>query len=84
MKLNKEQVCVFIENESQLQKAKELLLKYGEELSIDGSFNISTSKSYNYLQMLFKKYWHLSNISWVNDGMRIVNLEELEEILQKK
>lgn len=32
MKLTKEKVCVFIEDEAQLEQARELLVKYGEDI----------------------------------------------------
>lgn len=77
MALTKDKVCVYIENEAQLNEAKELLEKYGEEITEDGTFRL-TSKLDNYLQLFIcdLKWCLLSK--WRNQ----ITLSELETILK--
>ena len=79
MKLTKDKVCVFIENESQLNEAKELLEKYGEEITEDGTFEL-TGEQVNYLQLFIGDLkWCLLS-KWRNQ----ITLSELEEILKNE
>lgn len=76
MKLTKENVCVFIENESQLQEAREILLKYGENISMY-CFSL---KGYKYLQFDDAEDsmdWYMCD----EIGLTKINLQQLEEIL---
>lgn len=77
MTLNKQNVCVFIENEAQLQQAKELLEKYGEKIC-ERVFYLSNNNE-DFLQLfLLSKEWGLSYIS--NEIQ--ITLSELETILK--
>ena len=79
MKLSKENVCVYIENEAQLQGAKELLEKQGEEIAEDGTFKL-TNDNENYLNLYIDNKWFLgSNQVFFNQ----ITLSELETILKK-
>ena len=79
MALTKQNVCVFIENEAQLNEAKELLEKHGEEIAEDGTFRL-TSKSENYLQLFVgDKKWCL-----LTKWRKQITLSELEEILKNE
>lgn len=82
MKLNKENVCVFIENEAQLQEAKELLEKYGQTQGDEESMAfIYGRKKHHYLTYLDNKddYWYLSIGIFQRE---LITLSELEEILK--
>lgn len=77
MALTKDKVCVYIENEAQLNEAKELLEKYGEKIAEDGAFELK-SKLDNYLQFfLYDLKWRLLS-KWGNQ----ITLSKLEEILK--
>ena len=79
MKLSKQNVCVFIENEAQLQEAKELLEKYGEEID-DTMFYITKWKSCNYASK-----WRLDGKWRISNSERNqITLSELEEILKNE
>ena len=81
MKLTKDNVCVFIENESQLQEAKELLENYGEEIAEDDTFSIDCCTNHNFLQLFIDDKW------WVgmrNKYQNPITLSELEEILKNE
>lgn len=79
MKLNKENFCVYIENEAQLQQARELLLKHNEKIDKDIPFTFE-----GWLRWL---KFYKANSSWYI-GLRQkhfsteVTLSELEEILK--
>lgn len=80
MKLTKQKVCVFIENEAQLQEAKELLENYGEKVAKDGTFKL-TNDNENYLNLYIDNKWFLcSNQVFFNQ----ITLSELEEILKNE
>ena len=79
MKLTKQNVCVYIESKSKLQEAKELLEKYDEEITEDGTFRL-TSKSENYLQLFVgDKKWCL-----LTKWRKQITLYELETILKNE
>ena len=79
MKLTKQEVCVFIDNEAQLQGARELLERYNQEI-------------FWALFDLWGEYLHYNDISkewWITDfetkefeGLETIALSELEEILK--
>ena len=76
MKLQKNEVCVFIENEAQLEEARELLLKYGENISMY-CFSL---KAYKYLQLdddYDSMDWYMCD----EIGLTKITLQQLEEIL---
>lgn len=81
MKLTKENVCVFIEHEAQLEQARELLVKYLEEPADDGSFGLSKTHNSceNYLQ------FDVTNQDWwlfhAGASKLKITLTELEKIL---
>jgi hypothetical protein len=80
MKLTKENVCVFIENEAQLEEARKMLDKYGESITKDGTFEISKETHYNYLRI-----WTLSD-EWycsLKDVRTQITMQQLEEILKQ-
>ena len=79
MKLTKENVCVFIENESQLQFAKEILKKYGESIANDGTFEL-TDEQGNYLQLFKGDYKWCLLTKW----KRQITISKLEEILKNE
>lgn len=79
MKLTKENVCVLIEDEAQLQQARELLVKYKQELADDGCFALSKPhNSYaNYLQ------FDITNQDWwlFHARKNKITITKLEKIL---
>lgn len=77
MKLDKTNVCVFIENELQLQESRELLERYKCEITEDGTFSLSHETEANYLQ-LFCVNWFLGFC----DNLKQITLTELETILK--
>jgi hypothetical protein len=85
MKLTKENVCVFIENEAQLEEARQLLEKYGEDLAtFEYAFDlIYHDLRYPYLRLHdFRKDWFLSNrIHW---NQTQITIRQLEEILKEE
>ena len=77
MKLQKHEVCVFIENEAQLQEARELLEKYGEEIC-ENAFYFGY---YRYVQ--FDDYdndWYVCD----EEGLTKITLSQLETILKEE
>ena len=80
MKLSKQNVCVFIENEAQLQQAKELLEKHGEEIAEDGTFELS-SKEANYLNLYIDDKWFLG---WKHEYFNQIKLSELDTFLKNE
>lgn len=79
MKLTKDKVCVYIENEAQLQEAKELLEKHGEEID-DTMFYITKWKGSN-----FASKWRLDGKWRINNSERKpITLSQLEEILKNE
>lgn len=79
MKLTNEKVCVFIDDEAQLEKARELLVKYG--CDIDSSldlFGLLKRKGWLYLQLYESpKEWFFSK----RNNKIPITLTELEKIL---
>ena len=79
MKLTKENVCVFIENEAQLQQAREVLEKYGEKVC-KTTFFLSYDKNGDNLQFSHADIdWYLSSIIL---NRKLITLTELGEILK--
>ena len=78
--LRKEEVCVYIENEAQLQEARELLEKYGEEISEDCNAMdfIFWGVPHNILT-IHSDGWYLSRFNWRKTK---ITLQELETILK--
>jgi len=80
MKLTKENVCVFIENEAQLEEARKMLVKYNELITKDGTFNLTSIKYYDYLQILtLSDEWYCAS----KDDKNEITLQQLEEILKQ-
>lgn len=80
MTLTKDKVCVYIENEAQLKEARELLEKYGEEITEDGTFEL-TDDNKNYLNIFVDGVWFLCDKhSYLNQ----ITLSELETILKNE
>lgn len=77
MKLTKENVCVFIEDEAQLEKARELLVKYGQRI-FEMWFNLIDSNHLSY--DADDDDWFMITSSMANDRNQIT-LTELEKIL---
>ena len=77
MKLQKHEVCVSIENEAQLQEARELLEKYEEKIFKRG-FGLSKILELNYLFCDLDLDWWLSN----SMDLIQITLSQLETILK--
>lgn len=77
MKLTKYKVCVYIENEAQLQEARELLERYGECIDIWTLKRNEFTKQYNYLSLICK--WGL-----YRKTRKQITLQELETILKEQ
>ena len=81
--LRKDQVCVYIENEAQLQEAKELLEKYGCIICDDATSKITpTLKHLNHLQVYVNGEWWLGSDTSINITYVKITLQELEIILK--
>lgn len=80
MKLTKENVCVFIESEAHLEEARQLLEKYGEIISDDGTFSISEDYFFNYLRVFIDETWFLGTVP-ERKNVKQITLTELEQIL---
>ena len=78
--LRKEEVCVYIENTAQLKEAKELLEKYGEEISegCNAMDFIFGGLPHNILT-IHSDGWYLSRFDWEQTK---ITLQELETILK--
>lgn len=77
MKLTKENVCVFIEDEAQLEQVKNILDGYGEEID-DSMFRIPTFDGCNKLsKWRLDGKWRISN-----SDRNTITLTELEKILK--
>ena len=76
MKLTKESVCVYIENEAQLEEARELLKKYGERQCEEEMW-----LRYKYLS--FDRYDREWYIGMLFSGDKQITLQELETILNE-
>jgi len=84
VKLTKENVCVFIESEAQLEEARKMLEKYGEkesakEYAMELRFE---DMNYPYLRTdVNLQEWFLSNrIPWHQTQ---ITIQQLEEILKE-
>lgn len=77
MKLTKENVCVFIEDEAQLEQARELLVKYNQRI-FEMWFNLIDSNNLAY--DCDDDDWFMITSSMANDRNEIT-LTELEKIL---
>lgn len=80
MNLTKEQVCVFIEDDAQLEKAINVLNKYNEKHSrFEDSMLLNFSgKKFNYLTLL-NGYWFLADF----ESGKQITLKELEKLLKQ-
>lgn len=79
MKIDKTNVCVFIENEAHLQQAKELLYRYGEATCHD-YFKMTPWEYCNKISLMrMDNKWRVGN----SDKTQIT-LSELEEILKEE
>ena len=80
MNLRKENVCVFIENETQLEEAKEIILKY--KGVIDREYFNNRAK---YAHLYSDCTWCTASLT-VMQGMekKQITLSELEEILKNE
>ena len=84
MKLTKDKVCVFIENEAQLQQAKELLEKYSQTQGDEECMAfIYGGKKHHYLKYIDNEddYWYLSIEVFKRE---LIQLSELETILKNE
>lgn len=79
MKLTKENVCVFIEDEAQLKQARELLVKYEQTIFhfwmnlVDGNYLIYDSEAND---------WWIASSEYLIDKRTKITLTELEQILK--
>jgi hypothetical protein len=82
MKLTKENVCVFIENEAQLEEARKMLEKYDER--IDEKLFEFDGFDENYLVFSkIDKDWFNSYYIPFNYNQEPITLQQLEEILKE-
>lgn len=81
MNFTKEDVCVFIENEAQLEEARELLEKHGKTIDED-SFYLSENVQYNYMYNAWGSLWALGECT--EDEEPRITLSELETILKQQ
>lgn len=83
MKLDKTQIAVFIENEAQLQRARELLERHGGEVDNE-LFKLSSTPYDKYL--IFSEsdnnWWICSVSQMMVEYEFYITLSELEEILK--
>lgn len=81
MKLDKTSVCVFIENETHLQQARELLERYGQTIAYDGTFSLTPTSRLNNLRIVpSTNEWFLGLKAYCDE----ITLSELEEILKEE
>ena len=83
MENRKGQICVFIENEAQLEEAKEMLEKYNQK--IESEFSFFYSDLYN--KIILAKYintdeWYFTDVLVVKRNK--ITLLELEEMLKQE
>lgn len=81
MKLNKEEICVYIENEAQLDEARQLLEKYGEKESKNKSamdFVFNGTKCHYLTQNIHGKWYLQMNLMYET----IITLQQLEQMLK--
>lgn len=85
MKLTKENVCVFIEDEAQLEQARELLVRYNERID-ERTFYLMVGTELNFLQIDRKKQWTLGSKPLGHNKLcklkEQITLTELEQILK--
>ena len=80
IKLTKDQVCVLIENETQLNHARRILEENGEEITNIETDFMFLEKEDNFL-CYFKHKWYVFDSK---SSVEIqIKLEELEEILKE-
>lgn len=83
MKLDKTNVCVFIENEAQLQQAREVLEMYGEETDKYLNDWIESDPDNKYFcYSVEDNNWWICSISRNVRHLTQITLTELEEILK--
>ncbi len=80
MKLTKKSVCVYIENEAQLQEARELLSKYNQiEWEHTDAFNLKYNANYLVYSDTDNDWFITENIIETK-----ITLQELETILKEQ
>lgn len=85
MELTKENVCVFIENEAQLQQAREVLERYGEETDKYLNDWIGSDPDNKYFcYSVEDNNWWICSISRNVRHLTQITLSELEEMLKNK
>lgn len=80
MKLTKENVCVYIEDEAHLQEMREFLESEGEKITKDGTFRITAAAS-NYLQI-----WYNDNAWYLTDsiGQQKITTSQFKQLFDEK
>lgn len=79
MALTKQNVCVYIENEAQLNEAKELLEKYGEK--VDANMN-DLKREFKLVKFCSDGIWRFTKVG--TKRPQVYSLLTLEEILKKE
>ena len=80
MKLDKRNVCVFIENEAQLQQAEDILYDNNQPIARDESFSYTwRMPEWNYL--IYQPFFMSWSVGMCN-SKNLITLAELEEILK--
>lgn len=76
MELNKHNVCVFIENEEQLEEMREFLEGNGEKVDNSFWFCLDENRSINYLQLGLTNLWWLCS----PDGFELITIEQFKKL----
>lgn len=76
MQLDKSKVCVFIENEEQLEEMRQFLEGKGEILDNDSWFCLDERQNLNYLQLSYFKLWWLSD----SGGFEEIKIEQFKKL----
>lgn len=84
MKLEKQNVCVFIESEAHLQQARELLERYDYYLAKDGSAEYQEAIGFSEWNFLYYNRLFLDFCLGQKMDMTQITLSELEQILKEE
>jgi hypothetical protein len=80
MKLTKENVCVFIENEAQLEEARKMLEKYGEEIEDNFDLKAVSKNSHIYFNPIYDEWCHYRG-KYCPETQ--ITIQQVEEILKE-
>lgn len=83
MKLNKENICVLIENEEQLQQAREILERCGENQGDEESMEMDSLNKYlTFHSDVDTSHWYVGQGVFLHKNLTPIPLSKLESVIK--